>query len=93
MALANVVRWDPKLATGMDRKTNDRIVKIALGVDWRQAKYAARCLAFSTQSVELCANVVEVRTCSDELIGFWVLMCPSRWLKAYRIEVNCRWPR
>ena len=60
MALANVIRWDSKLATGMDKKTNDRIVKIALGPDWRQAKYAARCLAFSKQSAELCGKVIEV---------------------------------
>lgn len=75
-ALANVIRWDPKLAM-IDkfvtfsiffdhvvdlgfRKTTDRIVKLALGSDWRHAKFAARYLAFSKNRVELCAEIVEV---------------------------------
>jgi len=61
MALANVVRWDEKLAAGLDKKTNERIVKLALGLDWRQAKFAARYLAFSKNKADLSSKVVEVR--------------------------------
>jgi sister-chromatid-cohesion protein PDS5 len=60
MALANVVRWDSKLAAGLDKKTNERIVKLALGSDWRQAKFSARYLAFAKNSAELCTEVIEV---------------------------------
>ena len=60
MALANVVRWDSKLAAGIDKQTNERIVKVALGLDWRQAKFAARYLAFAKNSAELCTQVIEV---------------------------------
>ena len=78
-ALANVIRWDPKLAM-IDRfvppqkksilfdcvvnlgfrKTTDRIVKLTLGSDWRQAKFAARYLAFSKNKAELCAEIIDV---------------------------------
>jgi len=44
------------------RKTNERIMKFALGSDWRRAKFAARYLAFSKNKDELCNAVVEV-TC------------------------------
>ena len=60
MALANVVRWDSNLAAGIDKQTNERIVKLALGLDWRQAKFAARYLAFAKNSAELCTEVIEV---------------------------------
>jgi len=60
MALANVVRWDTKLAAGLDKHSNERIVKLALGKDWRQAKFAARYLAFAKNSAELCTEVIDV---------------------------------
>ena len=60
MALANIVRWDSKLGVGLDKKTNERIVKLALGQHWRRAKFAARYLAFAKNSVELCTKVIEV---------------------------------
>jgi sister-chromatid-cohesion protein PDS5 len=66
-ALANVVRWDPKLdITSVFRTMTDRmimtdcVVKLALGSDWRHAKFAARYLAFSKDRVELCAEIVDV---------------------------------
>lgn len=60
MALANVVRWDSKLAAGIDKKTNDRVVKLALGTSWRQAKFAARYLPFAKNGAVVCAEVIEV---------------------------------
>ncbi len=60
MALANVVRWDSKLAAGIDKKSNDRVVKLALGMSWRHAKFAARYLPFAKNGAEICAEVIEV---------------------------------
>ncbi|KAF8899783.1 armadillo-type protein [Gymnopilus junonius] len=59
MCLANVVRWDEKLASSIDKKTNERIVRLALGSEWRQAKFAARYLAFCKSKGTLCAEVIE----------------------------------
>ncbi|KAJ3508895.1 hypothetical protein NLJ89_g5509 [Agrocybe chaxingu] len=59
MALAGVVRWNPELASLVDKKTNERVVKVALGENWRAAKFATRYLAFSKNKKELCAEVVE----------------------------------
>ncbi|CAA7268353.1 unnamed protein product [Cyclocybe aegerita] len=59
MALAGVVRWNPELASSVDKKTNERVVKVALGENWRAAKFATRYLAFSKNKKELCAEVVE----------------------------------
>ncbi|KAF8970162.1 armadillo-type protein [Flammula alnicola] len=59
MALANVARWDEKLGSAVDKKTNERIIKLALGSEWRQAKFATRYLAFSKNKTTLCAELVE----------------------------------
>jgi sister-chromatid-cohesion protein PDS5 len=45
------------------RKTNERIFRLALDSDWRQAKFAARYLAFCKNKDSLCAELVEV--CQD----------------------------
>ncbi|KAF8156995.1 armadillo-type protein [Crassisporium funariophilum] len=58
-ALANVARLDEKLAT-VDKKTNERIVRYATDSEWRQAKFAARYLAFSKNREGLCSQVIEV---------------------------------
>ncbi|KAF9527490.1 cohesin-associated protein Pds5 [Crepidotus variabilis] len=59
MGLANAVRSDPSLSSTIDKKTNARIAKYALGDDWRQAKFATRYLAFAKGSKVYCAQVVE----------------------------------
>ncbi|PPQ74839.1 hypothetical protein CVT26_005219 [Gymnopilus dilepis] len=59
MCLASVVRWDEKLASSIDKKTNERVVRLALGSKWRQAKFAARYLAFCKSKATLCAEVIE----------------------------------
>ncbi|PPQ70235.1 hypothetical protein CVT25_011295 [Psilocybe cyanescens] len=59
MALANVVKWDEKLGASLDKKTNERIVKLALGSNWRHAKFAARYLAFSKNKNANCSQVIE----------------------------------
>ncbi|KIM42318.1 hypothetical protein M413DRAFT_444743 [Hebeloma cylindrosporum] len=59
MALANIVRWDEKIGGNIDKKTNERIFRLALDSDWRQAKFAARYLAFCKNKVDLCAELVE----------------------------------
>lgn len=60
MALANVIRWDQTLCSTIDKKTNERIFHYALADDWRQAKFAARYLAFAKGSKEMCDRLVEV---------------------------------
>jgi sister-chromatid-cohesion protein PDS5 len=45
------------------RKTNERIFRLALDSDWRQAKFAARYLAFCKNKNDLCTELVEV--CHD----------------------------
>ncbi|KAH9477762.1 Sister chromatid cohesion protein pds5 [Psilocybe cubensis] len=59
MALANVVKWDEKLGASVDKKTNERIVKLALSSNWRHAKFAARYLAFSKNKNTSCSQVIE----------------------------------
>ncbi|KAF9559464.1 hypothetical protein CPC08DRAFT_763333 [Agrocybe pediades] len=67
MALANVIKWDEKLSTTLDKKANERIMKFALGSDWRRAKFAARYLAFSKNKDLLCAEVIEsIATAMEE---------------------------
>jgi len=62
------------------RKATDRIVKLALGSNWRQAKFAARYLAFSKNRAELCADIVEVSVtpCTSTLNLFTILECTLR---------------
>lgn len=69
MALANLVKWDEKIGAMIDKKTNERIMNLALGTEWRRAKFAARYLAFCKNKNTLCASLVEVR-----------LRCPASWL-------------
>ncbi|TFK41636.1 armadillo-type protein [Crucibulum laeve] len=57
-ALAGVVRWDDKLAP-TDKRTNERVVRLALQSDARHAKFAARFLAFSKNKEEACTEVIE----------------------------------
>ncbi|KAJ7755342.1 armadillo-type protein [Mycena maculata] len=57
-ALAAVVRWDEKLAP-TDKRTLDRIKRLALEGTFRQAKFAARFLAFSKNKAAVCTEVVE----------------------------------
>lgn len=45
------------------RKTNERIFRLALDSDWRQAKFAARYISFCKNKDDLCAELVEV--CQD----------------------------
>ncbi|KAF5318692.1 hypothetical protein D9619_010650 [Psilocybe cf. subviscida] len=59
MALANIARADEKAAATIDKKTTERIVKLALGDDWRQAKFASRYLSFAKGKDTFCAEVVE----------------------------------
>ncbi|KAF8223437.1 cohesin-associated protein Pds5 [Tricholoma matsutake] len=57
-ALASVLKWDDKLAP-TDRKTLERITRLALQSNKRHAKFAARVLAISTNGEEACMNIVE----------------------------------
>ncbi|KAF8634850.1 hypothetical protein AX17_004098 [Amanita inopinata Kibby_2008] len=57
-ALSAVVRWDEKLAPS-DARTNERVIRYALQSLPRQAKFAARLLAFSKNKEEACSEVVE----------------------------------
>ncbi|KAF9482670.1 hypothetical protein BDN70DRAFT_399452 [Pholiota conissans] len=59
MALANVVKWNEKLGSTIDKKTNERIMNLAMGEDWRQAKFAARYLAFCKSKATSCSTLVE----------------------------------
>ena len=68
MALANLVKWDEKIGAMIDKKTNERIMSLALGTEWRRAKFAARYLAFCKNKATLCASLVEV--------GFRCPACP-----------------
>ncbi|KAF8999085.1 armadillo-type protein [Cyathus striatus] len=56
-ALAGVVRWDEKLAPS-DKRTNERIARLALQSDVRQAKFAARFLGFSKNKEAACTEIV-----------------------------------
>ncbi|KAK7046668.1 sister chromatid cohesion protein pds5 [Favolaschia claudopus] len=57
-ALAAVVRWDKSLAP-TDRRTLERIKRLALEGTPREAKFAARFLAFSKDKDVACMEVVE----------------------------------
>lgn len=57
-ALAGVVKWDQTLAP-TDKRTNDRITRIVLQDNWRQSKFAARYLAFSSNKDEACLKAIE----------------------------------
>ncbi|KAJ7695426.1 cohesin-associated protein Pds5 [Mycena rosella] len=58
-ALAAVVRWDEKVVP-TDKRTLERIRRLAVEGTFRQAKFAARFLAFSRQKATVCTEVVEV---------------------------------
>ncbi|KAF7350447.1 Sister chromatid cohesion protein pds5 [Mycena venus] len=57
-ALAAVVRWDGKVAP-TDKRTLERIKRLALEGTHRQAKFAARFLAFSKNKATDCMEVVD----------------------------------
>jgi sister-chromatid-cohesion protein PDS5 len=59
-ALAAVMRWDEK-AVPVDKRTLERIKRFALEGTFRQAKFAARFLAFAKNKAAVCTDVVEVR--------------------------------
>ncbi|KAJ7039761.1 armadillo-type protein [Mycena alexandri] len=63
-ALAAIVRWDEKVAPN-DKRTLDRIKRLALEGTFRQAKFAARFLAFAKNKAAVCTEVVEA--ISDDL--------------------------
>ncbi|KAJ7810116.1 armadillo-type protein, partial [Mycena leptocephala] len=63
-ALAAVMRWDEK-AVPVDKRTLERIKRFALEGTFRQAKFAARFLAFAKNKAAVCTDVVE--TISDAL--------------------------
>ncbi|KAJ7432911.1 armadillo-type protein [Mycena galericulata] len=58
-ALAAVVRWDEKVVP-TDKRTLERIKRLAVEGSFRQAKFAARVLAFSKNKAIVCTEVVEV---------------------------------
>ncbi|KAJ7135989.1 cohesin-associated protein Pds5 [Mycena epipterygia] len=58
-ALAAVVRWDEKVAP-TDKRTLERIKRLAIEGNFRQAKFAARFLAFSKNKATVCTEVVDV---------------------------------
>ncbi|KAF9457542.1 armadillo-type protein [Collybia nuda] len=71
-ALAGVISWDDKLAP-TDKRTNERLSRLALQSNYRYAKFAARALAFSKNKDEVCAEMVEsivegMTDCSPELL-------------------------
>ncbi|KAJ7207075.1 armadillo-type protein [Mycena pura] len=57
-ALAAVIRWDEKMVP-IDKRTLERIKRLALDGTARQAKFAARFLAFSKKPT-ICTEVVDV---------------------------------
>ncbi|KAJ7160887.1 armadillo-type protein [Mycena filopes] len=65
-ALAAIVRWDEKAAPN-DKRTLDRIKRLALEGTFRQAKFAARFLAFAKNKAAVCVEVVEA--ISDGLVN------------------------
>ncbi|KAJ6484326.1 armadillo-type protein [Mycena vitilis] len=58
-ALAAVSRWDEKVVP-TDKRTLERIKRLALEGTFRQAKFAARFLAFTKNKATVCIEVVEV---------------------------------
>ncbi|KAJ7637138.1 armadillo-type protein [Roridomyces roridus] len=63
-ALSALVKWDEKVGP-TDKRTIDRIKRLALEGTCRQAKFAARFLAFSKEKAVVCAEVVD--TIADAL--------------------------
>ncbi|KAJ6631101.1 armadillo-type protein [Mycena sp. CBHHK59/15] len=58
-ALAAVVRWDEKVMP-TDKRTQERIRGFALKGNHRQAKFAARFMAFSKSKNTVCTEIVDV---------------------------------
>ncbi|KAJ7487778.1 armadillo-type protein [Mycena latifolia] len=58
-ALAAVARWDEKVVT-IEKRALERIKRLACEGTFRQAKFAARFLAFSKHKATVCTEVVEV---------------------------------